>query len=66
MFNHEKCFKKHCFNMFMGEEAVNMKNVQYILQTCKNSKCSKSENFKKLSVLAQILRLKRWDVSYLG
>ena len=40
--------------MFTDEQEVNTKSV---LELVRNSKYSKSENFKKLSVLAQVLSL---------
>ena len=55
MSKHWKSFKKYCFEMFTGEQEVNTKSV---LELVTNSEYSKSENFKKLSVLAhQILSL---------
>ena len=54
MSKHWNSFKKYCFDMFTEEQEVNTKSV---LELVRNSEYSKSENFKKLSVLAQILSL---------
>ena len=52
MFKHWKSFKKYCFEMFTEEQEVNTKSV---LELVRNSEYSKSENFNKLSALAQTL-----------
>ena len=51
MSKHCKRFKKHCFEMFTEKQEVNMKSFMEHL----NSERSKSDNFKKLPLLSQIL-----------
>ena len=55
MFEHWKSFKRDGFEMFMGEQEINMKSVIEHGTLVRTSEYSKFENFRKLLVLAQIL-----------
>ena len=49
-------FKKHCFEIFTREQEVKTKTaMKPMKKLIRNSEYSKSDNFKKFSVLAQIL-----------
>ena len=51
MSKHRKVSKEHCFEKITKAQLVNMKTV---MEPVRNSEYSKSDNFKKLSGLAQI------------